>query len=83
MTVCGTAGVLPRRMRAVNAAKSASLLVSRPEPRAVSRPRKVAASERTQTSSTVPPPRPSTQERQRPASWICWVNGPDSSTGQP
>ena len=83
MTVCGTSGASPRRMRAVNAANSASFSVSRPDPRSVSRRRKVASSDLTHTSRTVPPPRPSTQERQRPASWICWVNGPDSRTGQP
>jgi hypothetical protein len=64
MTVCGTAGASSRRMRAVNAAKSASLPVSRPDPRALSRWRRVAASERTQTSRTVPPPSPSTHDRQ-------------------
>ena len=83
MAVYGAAGLASSRMLAVNRVKSASLAASRPDPRAASRCRSVAASERTQTRRTVPPPRSATQARHRRASWICWVNGPDSTTGQP
>src|SRR6185437_11587013 len=83
IVTCGAAGSTPSRMLAVNAANSASFAVSRPLPRAVSRRCSVAASVRTQTRRTVPPPRSAAQDRHRPASWICWVNGAHSSTGQP
>jgi hypothetical protein len=83
MTTCGAAGAESSRIRAVNAPKSAILAVSRPDPRAASLSRRVAASDRTQTRRTDPPPSSATQYRHRSASWICWVNGPDSMTGQP
>ena len=83
MTACGAAGGVPRRMLAVNAGNCASLAASRGLPRAVRRWRRVAASDLTQTRRTVPPPRSRAQARHRAASWICWVNGPDSRTGQP
>ena len=83
MTVCGAASRPSRRMLATNVSKSSSLAVSRGEPRAMSRSRRVAASERTQTRRTVPPPSACVHDSQRSASWICCVKGPDSSTGQP
>jgi len=73
MTMCGAAGLESSRMRAANAAKSASLAVSRPDPRAVSRSRKVAVSDQTQTRRTAPPPSSATHDRHRSASWICLV----------
>ena len=83
MTMCATAGRSSRRMRAVNAPKSASLAASRPDARAISRCRRASASERTQRRRTGSPPSSSAHVRQRSASWICPVNGPDSKTGQP
>ena len=80
---CGTGGGSSGRMRARKAAKSASLPVSRGEPRAISLRRSVAASVRTQTSRTGGPPSSSTHRAQRSASWIAVVKGPVTSTGQP
>jgi len=78
MTVWGTAGASSEaHAGAVNAAKVGQLAgIPARTPGGSAAGANVAASERTQTRRTVPPPSPSTQDRQRTASWICWVNGP-------
>src|ERR1700691_1417598 len=70
-------------MLATNASNEASFAVSRDDPRAVSRWASVAASDLTQTRRTMPPPSSAVHSCQRWASWMCAVNGPDNSTGQP
>ena len=80
---CGTGGSAPSRMLAQYCSNSASLASSRASPRAMRRRRRVASSDLTQTRRTVPPPSSAVQACQRAASWICAVNGPESSTGQP
>src|SRR5450755_757349 len=83
MATCGAAGLVSSRMLAVKSAKSASLAESRSDSRPARRWRSVAASDRTQTRCTVPPPRSATHDCHRRTSWICWVKGADSRTGQP
>ncbi len=71
------------RIAVRNASNAASLPVSRGEPRRSRRARSVAASVRTHTSRTGGPPSAATNAVHAAGSWICVVNGPDSSTGQP
>ena len=84
MAVCGAAGLASSRMLAVNSAKSASLAASRPGT-AGGQPMPERGGVRADPVPDAPSrrPGPATQARHRRASWICWVNGPDSTTGQP
>lgn len=70
ISTCGTGGVTPGSIRARNASKPSSLPLSRPDPRSSIRRRSVAASDRTHTSRSVPPPSSRTQPAHRAGSRI-------------